>query len=96
MAHRRTFALLALVLAAAGCGHSVKGICSDLEDECSGVIYKECLADGAALEQLVDRSDCSDLFDDYLDCVASASCGWAGACTGAKAALVACTGPFPR
>ncbi|APR86103.1 Hypothetical protein A7982_11452 [Minicystis rosea] len=89
-------ALAAVVIMVTGCQKTVDDVCSDLDDNCPDVGYRECMSDGQALESLVSSRGCGDLFDDYLDCVSDASCGWRSACADAKAALNACTGAFPE
>jgi predicted small secreted protein len=89
-------AVAALAASAAGCGNTVKSVCTDLDDACPELPYSECLRDGDALEQAAQEQGCSDAFGDYLDCAAGAlSCNW-DACSQQRTTLEACVGQFPK
>jgi hypothetical protein len=88
--------IVALVTLPAGCGHSVKDVCTHLGDTCTSVPLQECSDDGNTVLQAADAHGCSDAFNTYLDCLAGASCDWATTCKVEHDALDKCTGPFPE
>lgn len=85
-------ALLALLLI--GCAPSVEDVCEDLAEECEDVSRGACIEGGNEVLGRAVEAGCEDTFDDYLDCVADAECGWRG-CDGTLELLEECVGTFP-
>lgn len=89
-------AALAMAALLPGCGHTVKGVCDDLNEACSSVPYNDCVKNGQELEKVSESRGCGDEFDAYIDCVAEAECGWDTACEKSREALETCAGEFPE
>ena len=89
-------ASLALVFVAApGCGRvDVEDACEALQ-ECASGEAGDCTRDGRELEQASEDEGCGAQFDDYIECIYDAGCGWEGACGSERDELESCVGPFP-
>ncbi|TKC98911.1 hypothetical protein [Polyangium fumosum] len=91
---RVLFVALGLVMLSLGCQNTVEDVCEDL-GQCPDVVPDRCLSDGRALQSAAESRGCDDPFEDYIDCVAGATCSWGQSCASQRSALEACAGSFP-